>query len=182
MGAPRSSRGRALTQSHEGDSIDMCDYSSMGIPNRLATAGEELVTHRFYTGSIGLASPSDLRRSPAAFWSKVQELLDAVPKPVPAVCIPPGASLRLMDIPERLRREFGIGPTEDVMFTQLTAAVNTYRDAVRFCNGSTVGLQQLSEGQRIRVLALASEDPNDTAVPGDTMARTGCEELPRSFA
>jgi len=33
----------------------MCDYSLMGVPNRLAQQGEYLVTHRFRTGSLGLA-------------------------------------------------------------------------------------------------------------------------------
>jgi hypothetical protein len=39
----------------------MCDYSLCGIPNRLAIEGEELVVHRFRTGSLGLASPADLQ-------------------------------------------------------------------------------------------------------------------------
>src|SRR5437867_2983517 len=38
----------------------MCDYSLMVIPNRLAEEGEELVTHRFWTGSLGFASPLDM--------------------------------------------------------------------------------------------------------------------------
>ena len=38
----------------------MCDYSLMAIPNRLAEEGEDLVAHRFPTGSVGLASPRDL--------------------------------------------------------------------------------------------------------------------------
>ncbi len=42
----------------------MCDYSLMAVPNRLAQEGEELVMHRFPTGSLGLASPVDLK--PAA--------------------------------------------------------------------------------------------------------------------
>jgi hypothetical protein len=41
----------------------MCDYSLMGIPNRLAVEREELVTHRFPTSSIGFASPEDLQRA-----------------------------------------------------------------------------------------------------------------------
>ena len=41
----------------------MCDYSLMAVPNRLAREGEELVAHRFPTGSLGLASPSDLKRA-----------------------------------------------------------------------------------------------------------------------
>ena len=39
----------------------MCDYSLCGIPNRLAVEGEELVVHRFSTGSMGMASLADLR-------------------------------------------------------------------------------------------------------------------------
>jgi hypothetical protein len=36
----------------------MCDYALMGVPNRLATEGEDLLVHRFRTRSIGLtASP-----------------------------------------------------------------------------------------------------------------------------
>jgi hypothetical protein len=40
----------------------MCDYSLMAIPNRSAVSGEELVIHRFETGSVGLASAFNLRR------------------------------------------------------------------------------------------------------------------------
>ena len=40
----------------------MCDYSLMAIPNRVAVSGDELVVHRFQTGTVGLASASDLRK------------------------------------------------------------------------------------------------------------------------
>src|SRR5581483_1674311 len=119
----------------------MCDYSLMAVPNRLAQEGEELVAHRFPTGSLGLASPGDLKR-----------IADA---PAPAGRIPPGARLRLQDIPARLQHEIGVGPVEDVTFTQISAAVNSYRDAVRFTNGREVRLQELREGQRVKVLDLS---------------------------
>jgi hypothetical protein len=45
----------------EGDK-NMCDYSLMAIPNRLAVSGEELIVHRFEAGSVGLASAFDLRK------------------------------------------------------------------------------------------------------------------------
>jgi hypothetical protein len=64
----------------------------------------------------------------------------------------------MMDIPESLQRELGIGPEEAVTFTQTTAMANTYHDAVRFGNGRQVLLQVLKEGQRVRVLSLAPED------------------------
>jgi hypothetical protein len=159
----------------------MCDYSLMSIPNRLAEEGEELVTHRFGTGCMGLASPSDLRpdpNSPASesqtFWSMLTEFLNPPEtEPVPAVCIPPGASLLLMDIPEKLQREFGIGPAEEVRFTQLTAAANAYRDAVRFSSGREVLLQGLHGGQRVRVLTLGPQDTSDFTVHEELVLRTG---------
>ena len=147
----------------------MCDYSLMAVPNRLAQEGEELVAHRFPTGSLGLASPGDLKRiadapGPArrGFWNAVRDFFNP-PKaePVPAVCIPPGARLRLQDIPARLQHELNVVPAEDVTFTQITAAVNSYRDAVRFMNGREVRLQELREGQRVTVLDLSVAEELD---------------------
>jgi hypothetical protein len=135
----------------------------MSVPNRLAREGEELVTHRFPTGSLGLASPGDLQRALTApatvrrtFWCAIKEFFNP-PKtePVPAVCIPPGARLHLQDIPVRVQHEFSVNAAEDVTFTQISAAVNSYRDAVRFPNGRELRLQELREGQRVRVLDLS---------------------------
>lgn len=141
----------------------MCDYSLMAVPNRLAQQGEDLVAHRFPTGSLGLASPADLKRAlePAptarrSFWCTVKAFFNPPrTEPVPAVCIPPGARLQLQEIPARLQHEFGVGPVEDVTFTQISAAVNSYRDAVRFANGREVRLQELREGLKVRVLDLS---------------------------
>jgi hypothetical protein len=147
----------------------MCDYSLMAVPNRLAREGEELVAHRFPTGSLGLASPADIKRfadPPApvrrSFWCAVKTFFNP-PKtdPVPAVCIPPGARLRLQDIPSRLQHDLSVGPVEDVTFTQISAAVNSYRDAVRFPNGREVRLQELREGQRVTVLDLSGAEELD---------------------
>jgi hypothetical protein len=147
----------------------MCDYSLFAIPNRLAKEQEDLVAHRFPTGSMGLASPVDvcknaqLRQAGSGrngLWSAIKSFF-TMPKmePVPAVCIPPGASLRLQDIPVRLQQELGVRTAEDVVFTQTSASVNTYRDAVRFANGRELNLQELREGQRVRVLSLALAEP-----------------------
>jgi hypothetical protein len=144
----------------------MCDYSLMNVPNRLAREGEELVAHRFASGSVGLVSYADLHPdidpsapSKRTLWSIMKEFLHPpVTNPVPAVCIPPGARLALRNMPEKMQRELGVGPTEEVVFTQITAATHTYRDAVRFSNGQEVLLQRLKEGQRVRVLALEPED------------------------
>jgi hypothetical protein len=143
----------------------------MAVPNRLAREGEELVVHRFPTGSLGLASPADLRRGAVpcrpvqrSFWRAVREFLNpARLEPVAAVCIPPGARLHLHDVPVRLQRELGVGPNELVVFTQISAAVNSYRDAVRFRNGREVRLQELREGQSVRVLDLTAAEELDLA-------------------
>lgn len=41
----------------------MCDYSLYAIQNRLAEEGEELVLHRFETGTIGFTSAWDLLKA-----------------------------------------------------------------------------------------------------------------------
>ena len=105
----------------------MCDYSLMAVPNRLAREGEELVSHRFPTGSLGLASPADLKRASdpplhrrKSFLRSVMEFFDP-PRavPVPAVCIPPGARLELQDIPTRIQKELGVEATAVVTFAML---------------------------------------------------------------
>jgi len=143
----------------------MCDYSLMAIPNRLAEEGEELVTHRFWTGSLGFASPLDMCKAALplgrrlVFWPMPHEnmyfkLREANTR---AICIPPGTRLILQDIPQSLQCDLEVGPTEEVTFTQPTAAANTFRDAVRFRNGREVLLQELREGQRVKVLNLSAE-------------------------
>jgi hypothetical protein len=143
----------------------MCDYSLCGIPNRLAVEGEELVVHKFTTGSMGLASPADLPApQPVAkqvpkktFWESVKSFFEPIRQPAvaPAVCIPPGANLVMRDIPADLQRQYRISAEEGVVFTQISADVNSYRDAVRFSNGYQVRLQDLREGMRVEVLSLA---------------------------
>jgi hypothetical protein len=149
----------------------MCDYSLHTYPNRLAHDGEELVVHRFGAGSLGLASPADLsavisasKTCNGSLWSQAKAwFLGRNPrweaeKRVPAVCIPPGARLILRDIPKGLQRELEVGETEEVWFIETTAEVNTYRDAVRFKNCRQALLQQLREGQRVRVLSTGVEE------------------------
>jgi hypothetical protein len=143
----------------------MCDYSLMSIPNRLAVEGENLIAHRFTTGTMGLASPSDVHRVAVApqtptsdVWSRLKHLRDKTPAPAVCVCIPPGARLILHDIPERLQHDLAIGPIEDVTFVQLSATEYVHRDAIRFQNGREVLLQKLSEGQRVRVLDMSATD------------------------
>ena len=144
----------------------MCDYSLMAVPNRLAREGEELVTHRFPTGSLGMACPADVTaaitpRNPGQrnFWQKVRAFFDPTAAPaVCAVCLPPGAKLLICDIPPRLQQQWGVCGREEAVFTQTSAAVNTYRDAVRFTSGCEVRLQEFREGMRVRVLDLSGSE------------------------
>ena len=121
----------------------MCDYSLAHFPNRLAVEGERLVIHRFSTRTLGLF--------PA--HRSLKQLL--FPGTTPAVCVPPGARLRLSDVPEHLQRQLGVGPVEEVIFAQQSAEAFRYRDAVRFANGREILLQRLKCGQRVDVLSLA---------------------------
>jgi hypothetical protein len=153
----------------------MCDYSLHAFSNRLGKEGEELVVHRFLGGSIGLVSPAeagpfvrpdgarrDGRRSEARLsfrdriksWFAVDHSAELQPC---AVCIPPGATLILHDIPRGLQAEIGVGITEKVTFVQTTANPNSYRDALRFSNQRQVLLQTLRPGQRVSVIRLELE-------------------------
>jgi hypothetical protein len=120
----------------------MCDYSLAHFPNRLAAEGEQLVVHRFASYTLGLAPA---RRS-------LKEILFR-PHP-PAVCVPPGATLRLRDIPMDLQRRYAVCAIEEVTFVQKSAEAFIHRDAVRFANGQEILLQRLRCGQRVDVLRL----------------------------
>ena len=159
----------------------MCDYSLHVYPNRLAVDGEELIVHRFGGASLGLASPSDLRPVIRASscnttaqkpwsWTAIKEWFKAnrpqwqPEQRTPAVCVPPGARLLLKDIPKGLQRELGVGEEEEVKFVEISAEVNTYRDAIRFKNSRQLLLQALREGQRVSVLSLTPAEVEETAL------------------
>jgi hypothetical protein len=134
----------------------MCDYSLMGVPNRLAREGEDLVVHEFRTGSRGLTPCTSVTNTDTQTrYGFVKRLFGNLEPERVAVCIPPGARLLLSDIAEDVRKSFAVGASEEVTFTQLTATANTYRDAVRFANGREMLLQRLNKGQRVRVLQLS---------------------------
>jgi hypothetical protein len=60
----------------------------------------------------------------------------------------------LHEVPARLQKTQQLSSEEMVTFVQTSAEVNTYRDAIRFRNGYTMRLQELTEGQRLQVLDL----------------------------
>ena len=124
----------------------MCDYSLAHFPNRLAVEGEQLVVHRFDTLAKGLA--------PACPALKETVL----PANLPAVCVPPGASLLLRDIPEYMQQRLGVTEVEEVTFVEQSLEEFRFRDAVRFSNGKEVLLQRLQAGQRVDVLSLRGSE------------------------
>ena len=152
----------------------MCDYSLMAIPNRVAVSGDDLVVHRFQTGSLGLASASDLRKGPDppkiqshSVWLRFRQFFHPPDTgSPPAICVPPGARLLVQDIPSELRYEHGLKEVEEAVFVQVTAHVNTFRDAVRFHNGVAILVQSLDEGQRIHVLDLSPAERMAAALEG----------------
>jgi len=160
----------------------MCDYSLMALPNRLAVCGDELVVHRFELGSLGLASAAEVLRlnqerqnmSPdVTFLERLKKwFYPPVPAQCTAVCIPPGARLLVRDIPEKMQQVFCLSsPVQEVTFTQIGTV--GFRDAVRFPNGTEVLLQRLTEGQRVRVVALSAEEERFTDSPHAVLSGTG---------
>jgi hypothetical protein len=155
----------------------MCDYSLHCIKTRLATEGEQLFIHKFYTGSKGLAAVADLRRlenrqpAPAGtsvwgrfrhwFSNKIKDLNNDAQRELPAVCIPPGARLHLSDIPKHLQTRYEVGASEEVVFAQLSLEPFRHRDAVRFGNGQEVLLQYLNDGLQARVISLAASEEEE---------------------
>ncbi|HTM38183.1 MAG TPA: hypothetical protein VL156_15640 [Terriglobales bacterium] len=150
----------------------MCDYSLMALPNRLAVCGDELVVHRFELGSLGLASAVDILRTAAeqetnlelSFFQKLKRwCYPPAQAECTAVCVPPGARLLLRDIPAKMQQQFCLCcSVQEVTFTQIGTV--GFRDAVRFANDKELLLQRLTEGQRVRVLALSTEEPDFPAV------------------
>jgi hypothetical protein len=146
----------------------MCDYSLHAQPNRLAKEGEHLILAIFRGGSRGFAAKNEYEQyTPWQHqntkiewsWSGVVGFLrrQAIKKPnqpLTAVCVPPGARLRLEGIPVSMQKDLGLKSVETVTFTQLGCEAYTYRDAVRFDNGKEVLLQWLKERQQAVVLSL----------------------------
>ena len=136
----------------------MCDYSLAEVTTRLAAEGEDLIAHRFPTGTLGFTSPAELTAHPELRgWRSWFS-----PRHVPcAVCIPPGARLVLQDIPPRLQSGLGLGIQEEVVFIQTGVDAGRHRDGIRFRNNQELLLQRLTEGQRARVVSLGGTDTSE---------------------
>ena len=114
-----------------GEVAAMCDYSLEHYHSRPAQEGEEYVSNRFPSGSIGFVVPGD------------QSV---------AVCMACDMRLKLAALPAGLQMRLGLSETEYATFTQLSSSL--YRDGVQFGNGQTVSLQELGAG----VLAWVVDD------------------------
>lgn len=142
----------------------MCDYSLYTVKNRLACESDDLVLHRFDTGSLGFCAATELqqelnRSSLARGWSSFMGWV--FPRRqcgLTAVCVPPGARLLVSNVPEKGKLGFELLERASVTFTQLSARSYAYRDALRLPDGEPVLLQKLPEGLRVTVLALASDE------------------------
>jgi len=101
----------------------MCDYSLEAFQSRPARTGEEYISNRFPSGSIGFISPGN--RSVA-------------------ICMACDMELELSHIPSATQAQIGVSESERVTFTQVDGPFN--RDAVRFANGKVMTLQALGAG------------------------------------
>ncbi len=142
----------------------MCDYSLCAIPNRLAEEGEELILHKFETGSLGFASVSDRNRRQASvskadsYWATIKKwLLLRRTDGGMVICIPPGTRLLLTDIPLPVQVSLHISSLELVVFTELSDRSYSYRDALLLPNSTRVLLQDLPPGIHAVVLSVFSD-------------------------
>ena len=101
----------------------MCDYSLEVYGSRPARVGERYVTTRFPSGTMGLAAPGN----------------SATP-----VCLNCDTALQIDGIPAAMCKALGITAHEDAVFVRLDSG--SYRDGVRFGNGTEVSLQRFAPG------------------------------------
>lgn len=106
----------------------MCDYSLEAYRFRPAREGEQYVTHRFMSGTVGFIAPGD---------------------PLTAVCMACDTKLELADIPEAAQAALAVTSAEPVTFTRLHGV---FQDGVRFANGAQISLQRLGPGVKAIVV------------------------------
>jgi hypothetical protein len=106
----------------------MCDYSLEAYRSRPAFEGEQYVTSRFTSGSIGFIAPGDQ---------------------MTAICMAYDMRLKLENIPQSLQSALGVKDTETVTFARLDGEL--FQDGVRFANGAQVTLQRLGPGVKAAV-------------------------------
>jgi len=157
----------------------MRDLTLKRAPERLAVEGEILVSYRFRTGSVGLASPGELAGSNGvwggiggreSWWSRWKRRIHLFRQPdkAAAIRVSPRARLRVNSVPDEIQQEFGVNAIENVNFVELSAEGCHLRDAIRFRNGRHVLLQRFGEGIWFEVLADGSIDREPDQEPEES--------------
>ena len=105
-------------------------------PERLAVEGEILVSYRFRTGSVGLASPGELRDPRVCGGNRRTRVLVVAmeapdqpfrqPDKTAAIRVSPTARLRVNSVPDEIQQEFDVSAIENVNFVELSAEVATF--------------------------------------------------------
>ncbi|RPI29728.1 MAG: hypothetical protein EHM61_00645 [Acidobacteria bacterium] len=112
----------------------MCNYSLECLESRDAVPGERLVTRRFYTGSLGFASPQD---------------------PTVAVCLKDRVRLVLREVPKDLQSRLKIRAETVASFRLLQrqrrwwdfwSLGSSEQDTLLFDSGTTILISRLPEG------------------------------------
>jgi hypothetical protein len=155
------------------------------MPQRLAREGEILVTYRFRTGRIGLASLIEIAdarvlRGRVSLWSSWLHALELClhPRHPSSVRVSTGAHLRINSVPRRIAQEFGVRLVADVTFVRLNASGCLDRDAIRFGNGRHLLLERFNEGVAFQVLTDGSEDWDCDRQPSDPLELMSPETSP----
>jgi hypothetical protein len=157
----------------------MRDLTLKRAPERLAVEGEILVSYRFQTGSVGLASPGEIVGSKGvwggvggrrSWWSRWKRRINLFRQPdkTAAIRVSPTARLRVNSVPDEIQQEFGVSAIENVNFVELSAEGCYLRDAIRFRNGRHVLLQRFGEGIWFEVLADGSNDQEPNQEPEES--------------
>lgn len=113
----------------------MCDYSLEMYQSRPARQGEEYVSNKFPSGSIGFVARGD------------QSV---------AICMACDTRLRLECISPLVQEQVKVRDSAIVTFVQLEGPL--HRDAVRFQNGRVLSLQALGQGVSAYLCEPALED------------------------
>src|SRR5580765_4393850 len=110
----------------------MRDLTLKRAPERLAVEGEILVSYRFRTGSVRLASPGELAGSKGvwggiggrdSWWSRWKRRINFFRQAdkTAAIRVSPTARLRVNSVPDEIQQEFGVSAIENVNFVELSA-------------------------------------------------------------
>ncbi len=106
----------------------MCDYSLEAYRSRPAWEGEQYVTSRFTSGSVGFIAPGDTQT---------------------AICMAYDTRITLENIPSAIQTALGVKAKEVVTFAKLESEF--FQDGVRFANGAQITLQRLGPGVQASV-------------------------------